>query len=341
MYRRALAVAIVEGNKEREATIFDSYKARLGQDLDKCAQWEAEHLYYRYLFAKEDVIERLKELATRHPSNWAIKGYIGHVYMKYRQYGTASTYFTEAAKIADDRSERLTNLCEAAIALAKDGNVVGMEESLSLARCETTAMREGAEIMLRYMANVTTETNEADLHLACSEALLNINPSDHDCRFGLAFKYSELGLNELSLYHYRILADQKPTDAIWHNIGVAAGHLNMPIRSVIAYRESEKLGGTLALNNLAHKLLDAGFVVEADQICQKAMTVPNYDKQVGTAISRVKDDPKAEEDKEKDILEKTSKKSFLCQILLWPVSDPDPPRCTKVRGDHRRGTFGL
>ena len=39
----------------------------------------------------------------------------------------------------------------------------------------------------------------------------------------------------------------------------------MPVRSVESYREAEKKGNTLAVGNLAHLLIDAGFVPEAKE----------------------------------------------------------------------------
>jgi hypothetical protein len=89
---------------------------------------------------------------------------------------------------------------------------------------------------------------------------------------------------------------------------VASHALELPCKSVEAYRESEKLGETLAMSNLSFKLSDAGFLEEASQLCNQAIKIENCDPQVGAAIARIKEVRQNEEEKEQKILEGTKLK---------------------------------
>jgi len=82
----------------------------------------------------------------------------------------------------------------------------------------------------------------------------------------------------------------------WNNIGVCESILNLDALSVADYRKAESLGETLAMSNLAQKYISAGFLPEAEKVCEQATKVQDYHKDVGQAIFRIK---KVQEDEEK------------------------------------------
>jgi hypothetical protein len=64
------------------------------------------------------------------------------------------------------------------------------------------------------------------------------------------------------------------------------------------------MGNSLAMSNLAKKLITAGFLEEAEEICNRAFKVKDYHKNVLDDVSRIKAIPEQEEKEEKTILEK-------------------------------------
>jgi hypothetical protein len=59
------------------------------------------------------------------------------------------------------------------------------------------------------------------------------------------------------------------------------------------------------MSNLAHKLIAAGFVNEADEICKRALQITDYHKNIGHAIQRIKSIPEEEDHKQTVALDKT------------------------------------
>lgn len=78
-------------------------------------------------------------------------------------------------------------------------------------------------------------------------------------------------------------------------------HFELASKAVDAYRMAEERAETLAMSNLAQKFINAGFLKEAEEICDRAMKVKDYDKNVPSAISRIKGLPEVEEKKAKEI----------------------------------------
>ncbi|MBI2358551.1 MAG: hypothetical protein HYV04_06535 [Deltaproteobacteria bacterium] len=102
---------------------------------------------------------------------------------------------------------------------------------------------------------------------------------------------------QLSLHHYLKIPYQERTAITWNNLGVQFDRFDLAGKSVEAYRTAENLGETLAMSNLARKLLKAGFLKEAQEICNRALQVENYDKNVGYTIQNIKGAPEEEDNK--------------------------------------------
>ena len=85
-----------------------------------------------------------------------------------------------------------------------------------------------------------------------------------------------------------MVKDKSDDAAAWNNIGAAAGNLSLDAKAVEAYRRADSLGDTVAISNLANKLINQGFLEEADQLCAKATKIENYDHRIGYAISRLR-----------------------------------------------------
>ena len=78
--------------------------------------------------------------------------------------------------------------------------------------------------------------------------------------------------------------------------------MELPAQAVEAYRKAESDNNTLAMSNLASKLLKAGFLAEALAECEKALTIEDAHKNVGLTWSRAKATPDEERDRLNKIL---------------------------------------
>ena len=119
----------------------------------------------------------------------------------------------------------------------------------------------------------------------------------------MAYKYAFVKDDPLAMYHYKILSDKDPGSTNWNNLGVALEKLELHSMSIESYQKSKDLGGTLAVSNIANRLVSVGFLNEAEKICNDALQIENYDKRVAESISsirKVKDD---EVNQEKEILQ--------------------------------------
>lgn len=132
------------------------------------------------------------------------------------------------------------------------------------------------------------------VYCALLEGYLNIQPDDSALRFELAYKYSELNMKKLSLFHYSLLSRTNPNESNWNNLGVEYEKNDLSIKSIIAYRESEKLAGTLSMSNIAYRFLHAGFEKEAREICNKALLIEGYDPRIPEVIKAINDKIEAE-----------------------------------------------
>jgi len=304
-YRKALVWAMIKENNEREQDIYDSFlNTPEGQEGSAQICWEAERLYYRFIFRHEDTFQKIKALSEQNPDEPQIYVYIGRIYDSYEQYQKAAEYFERAASLDVDASKKLRGLCAAALAYSKGHDVEAKQSVLHQVKLSKDESPDGNTILLETLADIAELEDDDDSFLAFNEALLGENPDYHARRFSLAYKYAELDENDLSLYHYKLLTSVRSRDSDWNNMGVAQSHLQLPGKSVTSYRQSEKLGGTLAMSNVAHAFIKAGFVDEAQEICDRATQIENYDQQVGSAITELKEKREAEDAQEKEYLDK-------------------------------------
>jgi tetratricopeptide (TPR) repeat protein len=302
----ALMRAIAAENGDAEQKIYQAYlSSPVGQKEETRNGWEAAREYFKLLMGKDGTLGNLWGMAQRYPNNSEVQYYLGQAYQDYEEFQKAAESFQRAAQYATSDDIKFNRLRDVAVAFAKAGHVDKGRAIIAEMTKIVNNVGDGKTTILRVLKQIADIGKNDDQYLGASEALLEIYPDDSDMRFELAYKYSELNREDLALYHYaRILKDQR-TEAAWNNIGVANARLDLDCKAVEAYRKSEELGGTLAMSNLAKKLIYAGFLPEAEEICEQAMKIKDYDKKIGLAISRIKEVQEEEERKQETILSDT------------------------------------
>ena len=173
------------------------------------------------------------------------------------------------------------------------------------------------------MRDVAVIEGDDDVAVQAMERILEINPDDFDTRFSLAYKYSEKENHDLSFYHYLKIPSNKRSSVVWNNLGVGFQHFSLPAKSVSAYCKSADAGETLAMSNLGYKLMQAGFLAEAETEFGRALVIADFHKNVGEGMAALRDVRENETKRQVEILEKASKKISFFQKLGRAVAKPD------------------
>jgi hypothetical protein len=122
----------------------------------------------------------------------------------------------------------------------------------------------------------------------------------------------------------------------WNNLGVQFNSCDLPYKSISAYRKAEELKETLAMSNLANLFIKSGFLNEADELCKRAVTYDDCHKNIYETISRIKNIPDQEAEKEKPILNNIKPLSEFYRGYGYASLQPNPgdidgqwqgPRC--------------
>jgi tetratricopeptide (TPR) repeat protein len=136
------------------------------------------------------------------------------------------------------------------------------------------------------------------------EKAIEYQPNDPNLLFQVAYSYSQVGYNELSLLYYNTLLHFSPEyDMALNNIGVAYSRLSMPIKSIDHHKKAFDFGNTLAASNIALGYINAGFSDEARVILEKAREQKDVHRNVGSTFSEIIDKKEKEQKQEKEALE--------------------------------------
>jgi hypothetical protein len=307
-YRWALFNYIIADNKEKQNEIFSKYlETEDGKDEYNKIKWEADRLYFLQYYKKEDSMEKIIKIYKEHPTHSYVNSTLAILYENLEEFGKAATSFKTAAINSMTHSEKFDNLCNAAKSWAQNGNIGEMISSLNEAKDLREMVNDGESKILKMMGQIYNILNDNENCLAFMEGFIDQKPYDHNTRFSLAYKYSQVGEHDISLYHYKILIEQRQEKSDWNNIGWARENLKLPGKAIASYRESEKLGETLAMSNLAYNFIDSGFFDEAKQLCTKAKENTEYNERIDSALAKISELKTEEDKKEKDFIKNTKR----------------------------------
>jgi hypothetical protein len=145
--------------------------------------------------------------------------------------------------------------------------------------------------------------------------MLELQPENDTLRGDIAYKYSTLSDMSLDLLHYTSIDPSDRSGTQWNNLGVAYARSGIPAKAVMAYEHAIEMNETLAMSNLAHKHLAAGFVSAAKELCKKALGEPTYDDAVVKALTAATELPVEEDKKEAAILDEAREKQRFLRDL--------------------------
>lgn len=308
-YGMAMFHMIVRKDKEGTAQINAAFLSSPHANTDtKIAAWNAHNEFCEALVGKEgEHLDKLKMLAEQFPDEQEVRAYYARALRLFDKHFDAAVQFEAASKMADAISDKLNFLGQAA-------NEYSLSGKLAKANILQNSIRKMAldcvveESDLLHALQNASPNKEDIFSLAISERLAELKPDDFGHRFKLAYSHSQHGNEDIALHHYIKIPQNKRSAVGWNNLGVSFDHFQISGMAVAAYRKSEEMDETLAMSNLGFKFVSAGFLKEAQEICDKALSVKDYHKNVGHLLARIKDNPDEEETKKKEILKGAASK---------------------------------
>jgi tetratricopeptide (TPR) repeat protein len=329
--RRMFEIAVLRNamsdNEAGLQAINEEYlKTPDAQKHDNRITWEAYIEYARIAYGKGGNLQELSELSDVHPKSFLILDYLARAYARYSNHSKAAEMYEAAARTSDDPNDRARYLSLAAVAFIQDGAKTKSAAQLDLIR---TACEQGELVeshLLDALQSLASIVKDGEREIAILERMVQLNPNDTTSRFSLAYKHSDLGNEDLALHHYRLIPYADRNAMTWNNLGVAYDHFEMPVRSVEAYQVSEEMGATLAMSNLGQKFLAAGFAKEAQALCDKALSVKDYHKNVGLLAARLKEFSEDETNTDNALVEKLKPK----RDFYWDVGGAVAARTPKL-----------
>lgn len=285
--------------------------------------WEARIELTRIEFGKDGSLDKLKSLAKAHANCSGVVARLADALVHYEEHLAAAKHYEAAARVAGDTRESELLLCRAAVSLAKAGSELPAWATIENIK-RSAAASEGGELrLLNALRQLTELAKESHVTLAVMERIVELEPDDVATRFSLAYMHSECGNKDLALFHYlRIPATVRGSGA-WNNLGVAFDQLSMPAKSVNAYQNAREKGESLAMSNLARKLITVGFLKEAREYCDQALAIANYNRNVPQTLSRLNEVVEQENQKESEIVAQGLRKSEFYRKFGAAVSQPD------------------
>jgi tetratricopeptide (TPR) repeat protein len=317
--------AIDTDDAEGEKLVAKAYLESIDpSETNKRESWEACREYLKLMLDKGGALTRLEELSRMYFENDDVQRYLGRAYKKYDEHDKAANAFKWAGQLAIGDDEKLADLGQAALSLLRRSRKTDAQVIVDEMKRIASMAGRGNEILLSTFREMADLDADSDAYFGLTEHMLELKPDDITKRFQLAFRYSQEKQEKLSLFHYLRIPERLREGGTWNNLGVQYGTLGLKARSIKAYRKAEQLGETLAMSNLSQSLIDAGFLEEASDICNRAIQMEDYHKNISGAITRIKELPEEEEKEEKELLKKALPYSEFFRAYGKALTVPDP-----------------
>ncbi len=303
-YQMALWWYIMKKDESGEKQVTDLYYASSeGGDDEKRKEWLAHRESVHIIYGNGD-LAKLEKYSTDLPSNSSIAADLAIGYLHYQEYEKAAIAYLLAADTCKDEHKQIKLLGDASLNYLKAGARSRAHELEARMIQQSDKIGQGEIDVLQAKKSLAEQDKDDETTLAVLERLIEINPGDIDARFSLAYKYSDIGRDDLAAFHYSRIPPAERKAYAWNNFGVSLERLGLPIKSVAAYKKSEELGETLAMSNLAIKLRDAGFAENALTTIHAALKIEDHHKNVESTLSSINDAQEAEDKKEIETYEK-------------------------------------
>jgi tetratricopeptide (TPR) repeat protein len=293
------------------------------KDKAQLAAWQAHVQMWRILCSLNGSLDRLRSIARDYPEDSGIQSDLAVGLSKYSEHIDAAKAYERAGSAASTNKDKIIKYCRQALELAKAGDVAKSFLVINEQKNTVRSDLKSEESLLDIFIEIAKIVSDDDLMIEIRERLSELRPDDFENRFSLAYKHSQMENGDLALYHYlRIPSDLRDSMA-WNNLGVSFQAHGMQAKAVKAFKRAAEKGESLAMSNLAYKLMNSGFVEEAEAEFQRGLKVEGFHRNIGEGIAALKDLPETERKREEEVLGKTKPKADFYQRLGRAVGMPN------------------
>ena len=303
-YELALMHMVALEDKEGEQKIIDAFlQTDEGKKEHSADSWAAVKEYTHIIFAKDGSLGRLEAMAKNKPGNSDVQRYLAEAYQYFEEEEKAAESYMRAASLEKDKTREQVRLGQAAKAYAKAKKKTELNDLIIKIKGKAKNIDDGEIRLIEILRDIADIQKDKTSYLAYSERLLDLKPDDHDSRFNLAYGHSNENREALALFHYLKIPYQNRSAISWNNIGVSYSRMGLDGKAIEAYRIAEEKEETLAMDNIARKFIDAGFLVEAQEQCDKAKKFKEYNKNIDDTSFNLKKKNEEEEEKTTELLD--------------------------------------
>ncbi|MDB5194189.1 MAG: hypothetical protein JWN50_203, partial [Parcubacteria group bacterium] len=300
-WRTEMIVAAIMKDKERLEVAYQEM-LRLCSDPLTIKKSEITYWTWKHTLGETNAIPALKKFAKDSETMFDAKIALGSCYSNSEDFETSALFYEEALKLALTEEDKVRAANRYAVVLYK------IDEKL-----------KAIKILEELLSEVSKEENKADLYIELAdlyekekdyerrailiEKALELKPNDAGLLFKAAYSYSMSKYEELSLFHYNNAKRINPNDgSVRNNLGVQYDTLDMPFKSVANYEAAAEQGETLALSNLAYRLMRVGFEKAAEERLKEAQKIEDPHANVAQAVSDLSRRKERESEREDEVI---------------------------------------
>ncbi len=295
-----MSEAIYDGDLEKGRSLYLQLQETERDPVEKSRR---EGIYYYFLYQRGDTsaLPKIAELTKNPDISHFAHYWLGLCYESSEDFERAFTEHELAVQKAKSQEWRATYTVSCARSLHKSGKKA---EALQYIMDELGKTTESDALGTLYngIAFLYAMEENYEFRGLALEKAIEYQPNDVNLLFEVAYSYSQVNHDELSLLYYTMLLNFSPNNAMaLNNVGVSYSKLQMPIKSVSHQKRAFDLGNTLAASNIALDYLNAGFADEAAAIIEKAKEAKEeLHRNIGSTFSQISDEKEKERKREKE-----------------------------------------
>ena len=307
--------------KEAEEAYEEIIKGAQSED-DK-RRIEIEYLYYRHTSASDsEALGKLHKLVSHKSTRKDAIFRLAGCYWATKDYSKAREVYEKAREGEEDEVYSSDLTSKIAQCWSKEGDPdKGLEEVV--ARLQVVEKEESKPTLYRAMAFLYKVKGCKRMRAIMLEKLLEFEPNNKRSRFDAALSQSNANLTAISIYNYETLLGLDPKyEYALNNLGVQYGIEKLSLKSVEYLKKASEIGNTLAMANMAYRLIEAGFYEEADEVLSRANEFENPHLNVASAKAKLEEQYEEENDKNKRLSDTGDmQKQFLREYAQAYIED--------------------
>ena len=285
-----LYALFVSGDSAAATEVFEKQQ-RIEQDADQRFTNEALFFFLRYKHGKDAAalarLEDLRARSTNDRQRYDAADWLASAYVAAHDFKQAERVYGEALSQIED-VERRTVLVVSLAAVHKENGDVQRGINLLEDHLQRGIGNEQRAVVFSTIASLEEYRGNNEAAAIALEMSLESSPGDRDKLFQAAYRQSEAKLQHLSVSNYETLLDLDPNHALaLNNLGVIAHEFKLSGKSIELYQKSADARSTLAMANLANKLIDSGFWKQAQTFLDQARVMESVHENVGHALYRL------------------------------------------------------